>query len=73
MAEGREIGTEPMIMYATGTLTVKFIKPAPMNKPWIFRARVKEKTERKATVSCSVFAKEKEIASGEIIAIRMKM
>ena len=73
ITEGREIGTEPVIMYAIGTLSVRFIKPAPLNKPWIFRARIKEMTERKATVSCSVFAKEIECASGEIIAIRMKM
>jgi len=73
MAEGREIGTKPVIMYATGTLSVKFIKPTPMNKPWVFRARVKEMIERKATVSCSVFVKENECANGEIVAIRMKM
>jgi len=73
MAEGREIGTKPVIMYTTGTLSVKFIKPTPMNKPWVFRARVKEMIERKATVSCSVFVKENECANGEIVAIRMKM
>ena len=73
MVEGREIGTEPVIMYATGTISVRFIKPTPMNKPWVFRARVKEMIERKATVSCSVFVKENECANGEIVAIRMKM
>jgi len=72
-AEGREIGSEPLIFYATGTLSVKFLRPAPLNKPWVFRARVKEISERKITVSCSVFAKEKEFASGEIVAIRMNM
>ncbi|MFX1572775.1 MAG: PaaI family thioesterase [Promethearchaeota archaeon] len=72
-AEGREEGTDPPIMYATGTLSVKFLNPAPLNKPWIFRARVKEMSERKITVSCSVFAKEKECANGEIVAIRMRI
>ena len=67
------IGSEPLIFYATGTLSVKFLRPAPLNKPWVFRARVKEISERKITVSCSVFAKEKEFASGEIVAIRMNM
>ncbi len=72
-AEGREVGTEPPIVYATGSLFVKFLKPTPLNKPWVFRARVKEMLERKITVSCSLFVKEKEFVTGEIVAIRIKL
>ena len=71
-AEGREIGTEPIPYYATGSLSVKFLKPAPMNKPWVFRAKATNLGERKITVSCSVLSKEKEFASGEIVAVKTK-
>ena len=71
-AKGLEINPNslPDTLYVTGTLSVRFLGPAPLNKPWVFRARVKEMGERKITVSCSVFIKEKECASGEIIAVR---
>lgn len=72
-AESREEDTNPPIVYATGSLYVKFLKPTPLNKPWVFRARVKEMLERKIRVVCSLFVKEKEYANGEIIAIRIKM
>jgi acyl-coenzyme A thioesterase PaaI-like protein len=72
-AEGLELdpNVEPTVFYVTGTLSVKFLKPAPLNKPWVFRARVEEMGERKITVSCSVFAKEKEFARGQIAAVRV--
>ena len=74
-AEGLEINpdSQPTAIYATGTLSVKFLGPAPLNKPWIFRARIEKMEERKITVSCSVFAKEKKFASGEIVAIKLNM
>ncbi|MFX1574963.1 MAG: PaaI family thioesterase [Promethearchaeota archaeon] len=72
-AEGREEDSEPVITYATGTLLVKFLQPTPLNRPWIFRARIQEMKERKARVTCSLFVKEKECASGEIIAVKMKI
>ena len=72
-AEGREEGTGDPIAYATGSLFVKFLKPTPLNKPWVFRARIKKIEERKTTVSCSLFVKEIEYATGEIIAIKIKM
>jgi acyl-coenzyme A thioesterase PaaI-like protein len=71
--EGREVGTEPIIAYATGSLFVKFLKPVPLNKTWVFRAQIKETTERKTIVSCSLFVKEEEYANGEIIAIKIKI
>jgi len=70
-AEGRELDTEPLIAFATGTITVKFLRSAPLNKPWVFRARIKEVKERKTIVSCTLFVKEKERATGEIIAVRL--
>ena len=70
-AEGREIGTKPFIPYATGTLQVRFIRPIPLHRPVVLRARVKEMKDKKIIVTCSVFSGKNECASGEIIAIQV--
>jgi acyl-coenzyme A thioesterase PaaI-like protein len=70
-AQGRDFGTKPTIGYVTGTLTVKYLKPTPINKPIVLRARIKETTERKIIVTCSVFSKKKECAKGELVAIKL--
>ncbi len=70
--EGREIGTEPSIVYVTGSLFVKYLRPTPINKPVVLRARVKEMTEQKIIVSCSLFSRKKECARGELVAVRVK-
>ncbi len=46
-AEGREIGTKPTIIYATGTLNVKFIRPISVKRSVILRVKVKEMKEKK--------------------------
>ncbi len=72
-AEDRDESSTPVIAYATGSLSVKFLRPTPLNKPWIFRARIKEVKERKTVVSCSLFVNDKECATGETVNIRIKM
>ncbi len=72
-AEGREFGTDPPMLYLTGSLSVKYLNPAPLNKQWVFRARIKDMQERKINISCSMFVRDKECATGEIIAVKMKM
>lgn len=73
IAEGREIGSEPLIIYATGLLSVKYLKPTPLDKPWIFKARVKNVKEKKSTISCSLFVNEMECTTGVVEAIRIKL
>ncbi len=70
-AQGQAIGTEPLIWYATGSLQVTYLRPAPLDRPLELRARVKETKERKTVVTCSVFAGEIECATGEVVAIRV--
>ena len=57
--------------FATGTLTVKFLRPTPMDQPLILRARVTDMKEKKIIITCSVFSGEDECAHGEVIAIRI--
>ena len=69
-AEKREIGTEPIIVYVTGSLFVKYLRPTPINRPVVLRAQVKEMTEKKIIISCSLFSRKKECAQGELVAIK---
>jgi len=69
-AEGREPGTDPAIRFVTGTLTVRYVRPTPIEGELILRARVKELGEKKAIVTCSLFAGHVECAQGEVIVVR---
>lgn len=69
--DGREIGSKPLMLYLTGTIQVKLLRPTPLNRPVVLRARVKEKKGRKIVVTCSVYSGRNECARGEIVAIRL--
>lgn len=69
-ADGREPGTEPIITFVTGTLTVRYLRPTPMDTELLLRAWIKGRHEKKALVHCSVHANGTECARGEVIGIR---
>jgi acyl-coenzyme A thioesterase PaaI-like protein len=69
-AEGRMPGTDPKITYVTGTLQVRYIRTAPIGGKLTLRAQVEELHEKKAIVTCSLYAKGEECARGEVIAVR---
>lgn len=68
--EGRERGTEPLIMFVTGSLNVHYMKPTPIAVELVLRAWAKEIHTKKVIVECSIFAGEVETVRGEVIAIR---
>lgn len=70
-AEGREIGTEPLIWYATVSLQVTYLRPAPIDQPVTLRARVKEMGDRKTLVGCSLFASGEKCAQAEVVNVRV--
>jgi acyl-coenzyme A thioesterase PaaI-like protein len=69
-AERREPGTEPQIRFVTGTMTVRYLQPTPVEAELVLRARVKEIHEKKVVVTCSLYANGKECAQGEVIVVR---
>ncbi|MCB9452209.1 MAG: PaaI family thioesterase [Anaerolineaceae bacterium] len=71
-AEGRAPDTEPEVTYVTGNLNVTYLQPTPIEGELVLRARIKELHERKAIVTCSVFAGDKECVRGEVIAVRVR-
>lgn len=71
-AEGREIGTQPLITYVTGSLKVDYLKPTPLDgQPLELRARVAGVDGRKTSVHCRLLAGGVETARGEILGVRI--
>jgi acyl-coenzyme A thioesterase PaaI-like protein len=71
--EEREHGSPPAISYVTGSLTVRYLKPTPLDRPVLLRARVTELQERKALVTCALYSGEVKTAEGDVLAVRFKM
>jgi len=70
-AAGREIGTEPILRYVSGSINIKLLRPARTRKPVTLRAKVKEMKKSKITVFCSLYYQKKLCATGEIVAINL--
>ncbi len=69
--ESRSLDSEPIYRYATGTLTIKYLKPTPNNKPIELRAGVTEVKNRKTTLTCKVIVDGSVTAEADVIAIRV--
>jgi acyl-coenzyme A thioesterase PaaI-like protein len=70
-AENREWGSEPVYRYATGTITVRYIKPTANDRPITLRAKVVSMTGRKSQVHCDVYVDEDKTAEADVVAIRV--
>lgn len=57
--------------YASVSLKVEFLRPAPVNQPVHLRAHFLERTGRKSVLSCSVVSDGQECARGEVIAVKV--
>ena len=71
-AEGRAIGSQPLITYVTASLKVDYLKPTPLtDQPVELRARVANINGRKTAMTCSLIAQGEETARGEVLGIRI--
>jgi len=67
--EGRALDSEPYYRFATGSLSVRFVKPTPVNAPLLLTARVMEvKGKRKYRLSCEVSVAGQVTAEAEVVA-----
>jgi len=69
--EGLDPMLEHEITHVTGNLNVSFLKPTPIGVELKLVATIKEQTDRKAIVLCSVFADDVETVKAEVIAVRV--
>jgi acyl-coenzyme A thioesterase PaaI-like protein len=69
--ENRELNTEPVYRYATGTLSVKYLKPTPNDKVEL-RAKIVEVKGRKTVLTCELISSKGEVtATAEVVGIRV--
>lgn len=69
--ENRSLDSEPTYRYATGTITVKYIKPTPNDKPIELRASVTEVKGKKTVMKCIASVNGEITAEADVIAIRV--
>jgi acyl-coenzyme A thioesterase PaaI-like protein len=69
--ESRVIGSVPTIWYATASLVVRYLRPAPIDRLVAVRARVVEARPRRTTLECSLSADGVECVRAEVVAVRV--
>jgi acyl-coenzyme A thioesterase PaaI-like protein len=69
--ENRSYDSEPTYRYATGTLTIKYLKPTPNTIPIKIIAQITEVKGRKTTMHCEAWAGDTLTAEAEVVAIRV--
>lgn len=70
-SEGRSLDSLPEYRYATGTLTVRYLKPTPNNEPIELRAQVIDVKNRKTTLTCEAWVRGIKTAEADVVAIRV--
>ena len=70
-AEGRELGEGEQIWCVTGTMTIKYLKPTPIDQPIELTARVVETKGKRTTIECLVTSGGVTTAEGNVIAFRV--
>jgi acyl-coenzyme A thioesterase PaaI-like protein len=70
--EGRAIGSEPLIWYATASLKVDYLHPTPISQPVSLRARITKRGKRKTVVSVTAVSGGQICARSEVIAVRVR-
>ena len=69
--ENRPLDSQPEYRYATGTITVKYLRPTSNLHPVELRARVTEVKGRKTVLVCDVYSNGEKTAVADVVAIRV--
>lgn len=70
-AEGRPLGSAPVLRFVTASLQVDFLRPTPLGGPLELRGRVEDLGARKVIVAVTVAAEGMVCARGRVVAVRM--
>jgi len=69
--DGRPLGSQPAIGYATGSLSISYLQPVPIAAAVELSAHIADRAARKTVVACTVSAHGRLCARAEVIAIRL--
>jgi acyl-CoA thioesterase FadM len=68
--ENRALDSEPKYLFATGSINIRFLKPASVKDPIELRASVINiKNEKKYTLNCDVLVNQEKVADAQVIAL----
>lgn len=67
-AEGSD---DSHFMYVTSGLSIRFLRPTPIDKPVTLRAQVTDISGAKMTVTCSLYSGEDKCATREVYTVRV--
>ncbi len=70
-AQGRPMGSLPVMRFVTASLKVDYLKPTPIKCELQLKGRVKELKEKKAIITVKVIADGVLCAKGEVVAVKM--
>jgi acyl-coenzyme A thioesterase PaaI-like protein len=70
-AENRPLGSSPRIAYVTGTLSVEYLEPTPLDRPVHLTARIDGDVGRKTVVRSELGPESETTAKGEVLAVRV--
>ncbi len=68
---GREIGSEPRLWYATATMSLDYLKPAPINETLRLHAQVIAVDGRRSRVQCQLGGADMVYARAEVLAVQV--
>jgi acyl-coenzyme A thioesterase PaaI-like protein len=71
LAEDREIGSEPVVWCATGSLQIRYVAPSPLGPPVAVTATIDQVDDRKTWVTCALTVEGRERARGRVLAVRV--
>ena len=70
--EGRALDSEPHYRFATGSMSLRYLKPTPNDRPLVVRAHVtKVKDDRKYTLTCGVYSGGEKTVEATVVAFRV--
>lgn len=69
--DGHAVGEGEPLWCVTGTLSIRYLKAIPIDKPVVLKARIAESAGRKTTIQCNMYSDDELVAEGEVIAIRV--
>jgi acyl-coenzyme A thioesterase PaaI-like protein len=69
--EQRALDSHPSVAFATGSLSITYLKPVPIDASVELTARISERTARTARLECDVTARGELCARAEVVAIRL--
>ena len=69
--EGRAVGSDPHLWFATGSLQVKYLKPTRLDEPVRLVASIEKSKWNKVTLSCDLFSGNDRCAIAKVVAVRV--